>query len=570
MKKYIVSICLGMVFLSSCSNWLDVQPKTTVEEEKVFSRELGFKEALTGVYIKMASTDLYARNLSYGFIDILGQRYQASDALTYQNELWYTFPSTKTESYTKTIWEKMYNIIANVNNLLYYCDENKQVFTTGHYYEIIKGEALGLRAFLHFDLLRMFGPVYKDNPTSKRITYRTEFSKEIKELQPSNVVMDSIISDLKKAETLLTGTDPLNFEFPVSDYEEEDMGGDRFLVYRHKRMNLYAVKALLARVYLYAGNKTEAENYANQVIGSGYFDLIGDASDVLDYQTFKDWMTVDSSGNVSFDWNHIADWIGQLADKYDTFGTDETFHTSLGETVTVTSMNYGWKMDEETEAAWLDETLKSGESATRQPQWLESAMARGEENDIGDTYVEIDITNQRMWFYKDGQCLVDTPVVTGDATKDGYETPLGLYCLFDKEAKAILRGADNLSGKSYNTPVDYWMPFNGGVGIHDAKWRASFGGTLYQGNGSHGCVNTPWDQAGIIFDNIEIGTPIVVYKSSINQGTGSVAISQPAETRVINEQGVEVTPESSAADTTTGTTTDTLSDPTSYTAIDGQ
>ena len=100
------------------------------------------------------------------------------------------------------------------------------------------------------------------------------------------------------------------------------------------------------------------------------------------------------------------------------------------------------------------------------------------------------------------------------------------------------------------------MPFNGGVGIHDAKWRASFGGTLYQGNGSHGCVNTPWDQAGIIFDNIEIGTPIVVYKSSINQGTGSVAISQPAE--------------SSAADTTTGTTTDTLSDPTSYTAIDGQ
>lgn len=100
-------------------------------------------------------------------------------------------------------------------------------------------------------------------------------------MQPSNVVMDSIISDLKKAETLLTGTDPLNFEFPVSDYEEEDMGGDRFLVYRHKRMNLYAVKALLARVYLYAGNKTEAENYANQVIGSGYFDLIGDASDVL-------------------------------------------------------------------------------------------------------------------------------------------------------------------------------------------------------------------------------------------------------------------------------------------------
>ena len=85
MKKYIVSICLGMFLFSSCSNWLDVKPKTTVEEEEVFSRELGFKEALTGVYIKMASTDLYARNLSYGFLDILGQRYQINAVANYEN-----------------------------------------------------------------------------------------------------------------------------------------------------------------------------------------------------------------------------------------------------------------------------------------------------------------------------------------------------------------------------------------------------------------------------------------------------------------------------------------------------
>ena len=174
MKKYIVSICLGMFLFSSCSNWLDVKPKTTVEEEEVFSRELGFKEALTGVYIKMASTDLYAKNLSYGFLDILGQRYQINAVANYENPLWYTFPSTYTESYTETIWAKMYNVIANLNNLLYYCDKNKNVFTTEHYYEIIKGEALGLRAFLHFDLLRMFGPIYKDNPMAKRIAYRTE------------------------------------------------------------------------------------------------------------------------------------------------------------------------------------------------------------------------------------------------------------------------------------------------------------------------------------------------------------------------------------------------------------
>ena len=152
-----------------------------------------------------------------------------------------------------------------------------------------------------------------------------------------------------------------------------------------------------------------------------------------------------------------------------------------------------------------------------------------------------------------------------------YPTPSGIYSLTYKEKDRILRGKKKPDGTyEYESHVDYWMPFNGGIGLHDASWRSKFGGTLYQGNGSHGCVNTPWDQAGIIFDNIEIGTPVVVYKSSINQGTGSVAISQPAETRVINEQGVEVTPESSAADTTTGTTTDTMSDPTSYTAIDEQ
>ena len=110
MKKYIVSICLSALFFSSCSNWLDVKPKTTVEEEEVFSNELGFKEALTGIYIKMTSTDLYARNLSYGFLDVLGQRYQIKNTTDYQDELWYTFPSTHTESYTEKIWSEMYTV----------------------------------------------------------------------------------------------------------------------------------------------------------------------------------------------------------------------------------------------------------------------------------------------------------------------------------------------------------------------------------------------------------------------------------------------------------------------------
>ena len=117
----------------------------------------------------------------------------------------------------------MYNIIANINNLLYYCDLKKEVFATEHYYEIIKGEALGLRAFLHFDLLRMYGPIYKENPNAKRIAYRTEFNREAKEMQSSNVVVDSIIADLKKAEILLEESDPCDFQYAENDYDEESV-----------------------------------------------------------------------------------------------------------------------------------------------------------------------------------------------------------------------------------------------------------------------------------------------------------------------------------------------------------
>ena len=127
----------------------------------------------------------------------------------------------------------------------------------------------------------MFGPIYKDNPMAKRIAYRTEFNQVPKEMHSSDVVVDSIITDLKRAEILLTNTDPLNFEFPKTEDGDRGTGKDGFLEYRHKRMNLYAVKAMLARVYLYAGNKVEAANYANQVIGEKYFDLIGEATDVL-------------------------------------------------------------------------------------------------------------------------------------------------------------------------------------------------------------------------------------------------------------------------------------------------
>ena len=282
MKNRIIIWMLGVTLgLASCSGWLTLEPKSIMEEEDMFSRETGFKEALAGVYLQMASGTLYGRNLSYGFIDILGQCYQqkgSSGNYPYQEKGYYQFPSATTEGMTNSIWKSMYNVIANVNNLLYWTDRNKHVFATDGYYEIVKGEALALRAFLHFDLLRMYGPVYKENKDSYSIVYRTSFNRETKKMLPATVVVDSIIRDLKAAEQILTGKDPLNFQFPVSVNDEINMVGDVFLTYRHKRMNLYAVKGLLARVYLYAENKAEAAKYAKEVVNSDYFELVSDNS----------------------------------------------------------------------------------------------------------------------------------------------------------------------------------------------------------------------------------------------------------------------------------------------------
>ena len=154
MNKFIYTICLALA-LVSCDDWLDVNPKTNVEEADLFDTEQGFKEALTGVYIKTSEQNLYGRELTYGFIDILAQRYanpQNQNANFDDPTVWYTFPSTRTEGYTKNFWALHYNLIANLNNLLANIESYGDNIKTEGYREMIEGEALGLRAFLYLDL----------------------------------------------------------------------------------------------------------------------------------------------------------------------------------------------------------------------------------------------------------------------------------------------------------------------------------------------------------------------------------------------------------------------------------
>ena len=229
-----------------------------------------------------------------------------------------------------------------------------------------------------------------------------------------------------------------------------------------------------------------------------------DCTETVDRDMIKNWLTTDENGLYTLDKKQIEAYISELAAKYDTVGTERTFNTYDGREITVSGGNYGWQIDQKAELKELTELIKNGETQVREPVYSHEGLVR-KTNDIGYTYIEIDLTAQRMVFYKDGQLLVDTPVVTGCVRK-GHSTPTGCFALDAMRSPAVLKGP------GYASPVTYWMPFSGGVGIHDASWRSQYGGQIYITNGSHGCVNTPKDQAAIIYNNISVGVPIVVYE----------------------------------------------------------
>ena len=204
---------------------------------------------------------------------------------------------------------------------------------------------------------------------------------------------------------------------------------------------------------------------------------------------FASWMAAAEDGQISVNQEEAAAFIQALALKYDTADTARLFHTSTGKDVEL-SGPYGWKMDQAAELQALTTMLLSGESQTREPQYAQTAASR-DDGDWGSTYVEIDLGSQHVYMIQEGTLVWDAPCVTGNVSKN-YTTPEGIYGLTYKEQDRILRGKKKADGTyEYESHVDYWMPFNGGIGLHDANWRGSFGGAIFQTNGSHGCINLP-------------------------------------------------------------------------------
>lgn len=256
--------------LSSCSKWLDVKPASQVSETEQFKSEEGFKDALTGVYQKMAQSTLYGKELTYGFVDILGQNYTNTTAVDHNNfrEAIYDYKDAGVESKIDLIWSNAYATIAQANFLLKNIDDKRSLFT-GVNYNVIKGEAIALRAFVHFDLLRLFAPAATSSPDAQAIPYMRSFTVQPQARLTVKQVIAECIADLKEAETLL------------SVFKEQDRiaapsspNGDNFLAFRQNHFNYWAVKALMARIYLYNDEKALALEKAKEVISSNYFRFV--------------------------------------------------------------------------------------------------------------------------------------------------------------------------------------------------------------------------------------------------------------------------------------------------------
>lgn len=267
MKKIIYTMIIACTTLfASCDSWLEVKPYDQIAEGELQKSEEGYQKMLNGIYIDLNSDALYGQTLSVEMIEVMGGAYTIGS----DNSVWGNYKDLSSYQYNTEYWRnrldqtwnKAYALILNCNKILETIDGNKNLFTDGSYY-IIKGEALALRAMLHFDMLRLFGPVYSKDSDKKAIPYYTKQTNSPEPILTAQEVMEKITADYEDALNYLAN-DPVKTEGTMMSSTED--GSSNFLRYRALRLNYYAVEALMARAYLYMGNKTEAFKYVTDVI----------------------------------------------------------------------------------------------------------------------------------------------------------------------------------------------------------------------------------------------------------------------------------------------------------------
>ena len=236
----------------------------------------------------------------------------------------------------------------------------------------------------------------------------------------------------------------------------------------------------------------------------------------LEGQSLIDLLDLTPTG-YELNYDKVYEYVNYLAEETDTYGKQRKFDaTGIGQVIVGPGV-YGFKLDKDATVDQIYELVNARQSGNIEPIYSNVGFERtADGTDIGDTYVELDISRQKLWYYKDGELIIESDVVTGLPT-DEWASNVGVGSVLHKVADTKLVGLEFDGVNKYETPVDYWIPTGwDGEGFHDAPWRGAFGGEIYLQNGSHGCYNLPPDVAKKLFETVDNLTPVVVYESSTN------------------------------------------------------
>ena len=272
------------------------------------------------------------------------------------------------------------------------------------------------------------------------------------------------------------------------------------IINANKRLNLENEDCYENPIYTSKSKKVvEAKEIANKYVSTKITFNVNGNTENIDGNIINKWLVIEDDFNVSFNEDSIREYVNKLGDKYDNIGETRTVTRWSGEKVKISTNPGIYYIDRNTTISEIEDAIKNGSAVTKN---LKFKTPTATDDYVLNTFVEVDLTNQTVIYYKNGEVITQGSVVTGNVSQ-GHATPAGVYKLDWKAKDFVLRG------QGYASPVSYWMPFNGGIGLHDASWRSQFGGSIYKTNGSHGCVNMPYNVAKAIYDNIEDHTTII-------------------------------------------------------------
>ncbi len=246
--------------------------------------------------------------------------------------------------------------------------------------------------------------------------------------------------------------------------------------------------------------------YCNKIVGLDSKYIYGTTGVPIEKYLLYSTITIDENYNTAISKFKVFKMLESFSRLHDTYGKARKFKNHDGRYLSITDGDYGWQINIEEEAEQLYGDLIRARGIFREPVFENTGFIYEKDgNDIGTFYAEVCISKQHMYLYKDKRMVLHSDVVTG-CLNQGHGTPSGIYSVKYKQSPAVLKGED------YESKVTYWMPFNGGIGFHDATWRGWFGGDIYVYSGSHGCVNMPYSAAEEMFYLIEEGIPVIVYE----------------------------------------------------------